>query len=391
MQAAMRLDDTMQAVTFPILFALLCAGGTPAGADEKAAVMVGMEDFIGGTGESAGAVIKNDLNASGVLRIRDGGDPAGGGWLLRGSSSAGRIDGALLDAKGTVVFNNHYAEPDLRDNAHAFADDVVTAITGGRGMAATKIAFVSRRSGAPEIYLADSDGERTRQVTSGGALKGAPALAPGGILLAYTSWQSGFADVFLKDLRFGTERAVLSAPGTNSGAAFSRDGTRLALTMSFEGDTEIYVSTLTGSRARRVTESRSVEWSPAWSPDGARLVFCSDAGGLPQLFVAPRQGGETERLDTGYRNNTSPEWSPDGAHIAFTGRQSSGPAVVLYELASGKTRVMLSRAEDPTWAPDGRHLAAVQEGSLVVVDTVTGSSRTIVSSFSRLSEPAWSR
>ena len=387
----MRVDDCMRAFSIRIFIALFCAGGLPAGANEKTSILVGMEDFIGGTGESAGQVIRNDLNASGVLRIKEGVAPSAGSWLLRGSSSAGRIDGALLDVTGTVIFNNHYDEPDLRDNAHAFADDVVTAVTGGRGMAASKIAFVSRRSGAPEIFLADSDGERVRQVTSGGGLKGAPALAPGGILLAYTSWQSGFADVFLKDLRFGTERAVLSAPGTNSGAAFSRDGTRLALSMSYEGDTEIYISTLTGSRARRVTESRSVEWSPAWSPDGGKLVFCSDAGGIPQLFVVPRNGGEPERLDTGYRHNTSPEWSPDGAQIAFTGRQSSGPAVVLYELAAGRGRVILSRAEEPTWSPDGRHLAAVQEGSLVVIDTVTGRSRTIVSGFSRLSEPAWSR
>ena len=387
----MRLNDVMRVSLFGVIYVLLWASGAPAWADENGSVLVVMEEFIGSTGESAGQVIRNDVNASGVLKTREGAAPAAGSWVLRGGSSAGRIDGALLDAKGTVIFNNHYDEPDMRDNAHAFSDDVVTAITGGRGMAATKIAFVSRRSGAPEIYLSDSDGERTRQVTTGGGLKGSPALAPGGILLAYTSWQSGFADVQLKDLRFGTERTVLSAPGTNSGAAFSHDGTRLALSMSFEGDTEIYISTLTGSRARRVTESRSVEWSPAWSPDGGRLVFCSDAGGSPQLFVVPKSGGGPERLDTGYRHNTSPEWSPDGTLIAFTGRQSSGAAVVLYDLASGKSRVILSRAEDPTWAPDGRHLAAVQDGNLVVVDTVTGNSRMIVSGYPRLSEPAWSR
>ena len=161
--------------------------------------------------------------------------------------------------------------------------------------------------------------------------------------------------------------------------------------MSYEGDAEIYVTTLTGSRSKRITESKSVEFSPAWSPDGGRLVFCSDAGGIPELFVVSRKGGKPERLDTGYRHNTSPEWSPDGTLIAFTGRQSSGPAIVVYDLTSGKSRVVLSRAEDPTWAPDGRHLAAVQEGSLVVVDTVSGNHRTILSGFSRLSEPAWSR
>ena len=371
--------------------ALLWAGGGMAWGDEPGAVVVGMEDFIGGTGETAGQLVRDDLNASGVLRMKEGTAAGGDGWVLRGSSSAGRIDGALLDGKGTVVFNNHYAEPDLRDNAHAFSDDVVTAITGGRGMAGTKLAFVSRRTGMPEIYLADSDGQRVRQVTSDGVMKGSPALAPGSILLAFTSWQSGFADVVLKDLRFGTERTVLSAPGTNSGVAFSHDGTRLALSMSYEGDTDIYVSTLTGSRVKRVTEARSVEFSPAWSPDGGRLVFCSDAGGTPQLFVVSRKGGEAERLETGYRHNTSPEWSPDGAQIAFTGRQNSGAAVMIYDMAAGKSRVVLPRAEDPTWAPDGRHLAAVQDGALVVVDTVSGGSRTIVSGFARLSEPAWSR
>ncbi len=363
----------------------------PLWSQDHAAVPVGLEEFIGGTGETAALLVREDLDRSGVLRSRPGLADAGSGWVLRGSSSAGRIDGALLDAKGSVVFNNHYAEPDLRDNAHAFADDVVTAITQGRGIAASKIAFVSRRSGSTEIYLADSDGERVRQVTADGALKGSPSLAPGSILLAYTSWQSGYADVMLKDLRFGSERPLLSAPGTNSGAAFSHDGTRIALSMSHEGDPEIYVSGLTGQRIRRVTASRSVEFSPAWAPDGNRLVFCSDANGSPQLFVVSRRGGEPERLETGYRHNTSPDWCPDGGSIAFTGRQSSGPAVILYDLASGRSRVVLSRAEDPAWAPDGRHLAAVQDATLVVVDTVTGVKRTILSGFSQLAEPAWSR
>ena len=373
--------------------ALCLTGVSLAWGDDKGVVSVGLEEFIGGTGESAVELVRTGLSNSGVIQAAPGVSGVGQGWLLRGSSSAGRIDGALLDEKGTVVFNNQYTEPDLRDNAHAFADDVVTAITQARGIAATKISFVSRRGGRPEIYLADSDGQRIRQVTSDGALKGAPALGPGGLLLAYTSYQSGFADVFIKDLRFGTEQALLNGPGTNSGAAFSHDGLRMALTMSYEGDTEIYVCGMSGSRARarRVTDSRSVEFSPSWSPDGTRLVFCSDAGGVPQLFVVPSKGGDPERLDTGYRNNTSPDWSPDGVHIAFTGRQSSGAAVVLYDLTSGKSRVVLSRAHDPSWAPNGRHLAAVQDGELVVLDTVTGKSRTIVRGFAGLDEPSWSR
>lgn len=367
---------------------VLVAGGLRA--EETARVPVGLEEFIGGTGESAAQLLRDDLGNSGLLAVVDN-PAAGGGWLVRASSSAGRIDGALLDRKGTVLFNNHYDESDLRDNAHAFSDDIVTAITGARGIASTKIAFVSDRTGAPEIYLADCDGGRVQQITNTGTLKGAPALGPGSILLAYTSYASGYADVMLKDLRTGDERAVLAAPGTNSGAAFSADGTRLALSMSFEGDTDIYISTLSGSRCQRVTNSKSVEFSPSWSPDGSRLVFCSDATGSPQLFVAPRAGGEPERLETGYRYTLAPDWSPDGVHIAFTGREKGGPGVMIYDLASGKSRVALSNAQDAAWAPDGRHLVAVQNSSLVIVDVVSGQRRTLISGVPRLREPAWSR
>lgn len=370
--------------------ALWIAMGAGLLAQDSARVPVGLEEFIGGTGESAAQLLRDDLTNSGLISAVDHPEP-GAGWLVRASSSAGRIDGALLDKKGTVVFNNHYDSSDLRDNVHSFADDIVTAITGWRGIASSKIAFVSYRTGAPEIYLADCDGGRIQQVTSTGGLKGSPSLGPGSILMTYTSYASGFADVILKDLRTGEERAVLAAPGTNSGATFSADGTRLALTMSFEGDTDVYIATLSGSRCQRVTNSRSVEFSPSWAPDGSRLVFCSDATGSPQLFVAPRSGGDPERLETGYRYAVSPDWSPDGAHIAFTGREKSKSSVVIYDLASGKSRVLLANAQDPAWAPDGRHLVAVQNDALIVVDVVTNQRRTLVSGVPRLREPAWSR
>ena len=137
---------------------------------------------------------------------------------------------------------------------------MVTAITQGRGLAASKLAFVGRRGGKWQIYVADSDGQRIQQVTSDGALKGAPSLGPGGILLAYTSWQSGYGDVVLKDLRDGGERVVLSAPGTNSGAAFSLDGTRLALAMSYQGNAEIYVAGTAWCFARMREGLRSCTW-----------------------------------------------------------------------------------------------------------------------------------
>jgi TolB protein len=369
-----------------VIAALALLPASAFAAESKTPVTV--EEFLGGTGGAASKLVRQALDRSGRL------EPASGGatnWLVRASSSAGRIDGALVSAEGKVIFNNHYDWPELRDNAHAFADDLVEAVTGATGIAMSRIAFVSDRSGHKEIYVCDSDGQRVQQITRDRSVNVSPSLGPGGLLLVNTSYAGGFPDIYVTNLRDGDRQRLISAPGTNSGAAFSHDGTRLALTMTHSGDPEIHVTPVTGGRSRRVTESRSVEFSPAWSPDGERLVFCSDATGSPQLYVCPRQGGAPERLATGIASCTDPDWNADGRLIAFTARQGGGRSVAVYELESGRTRIVLTGAADPAWAPDGRHLAAVQAGELVVLNVATGKKEKIVTGMGRVSEPAWSK
>jgi TolB protein len=344
------------------------------------------EDFPGGTGGSAAKLVRQSLERTGRFDIA-----ASAGWHVRASSSAGRIDGALVAASGKVIFNNHYDWPDLRDNAAAFSDDIVEAVTGGTGIAMSKIAFVSDRTGHKEISTCDSDGGRVQQITRGGTVNACPSLGPGGLIMLHTSYASGFPDVYVTNLRDGDSQRLISAPGTNSGATFSADGTRIALTMTYEGDPEIYTTTISGGGSKRITESRSVEFSPAWAPDGERIVFCSDATGSPELYIVPRKGGAPERLATGVAKCTDPDWNADGHFIAFTAWNGNNRSVAVYELETGRTRIVLPGASDPTWAPDGRHFAAVQGGDLVVFDVSTGKKEKIVTGLGRISEPAWSR
>jgi len=362
----------------------LLAGPVAAQAPAKTALL--FEDFAGGTGRSAAKILRKSLERTGQLQVADSAS-----WHVRASSSAGRIDGALITAGGKVIFNNHYEWPDLRDNAAAFADDIVEAVTGGTGIAMSKIAFVSDRTGRKEIFLCDSDGGRLQQITRDGAVNVSPSLGPGGLLMVHTSYASGFPDLYLTNLNDGDRQKLISAPGTNSGAAFSADGTRIALTMSHEGDPEIYIAPVSGGRSRRITESSSVEFSPAWAPDGERIVFCSDATGAPQLYVVPRKGGAPERLATGVARCTDPDWNADGRLIAFTAWNGNHRSVAVYELESGRTHTVLTGAADPSWAPDGRHLVAVQGGDLTVVNVSNGKKEKIVTGAGRVSEPSWSK
>ncbi|HEX2747384.1 MAG TPA: hypothetical protein VHM91_05230 [Verrucomicrobiales bacterium] len=368
--------------------ALLAAGAArPACAEQNAKPQLAIEEFIGGTGASASEIVRKCLERSGRFVVT----PNVGQWLVRASSSAGRIDGALVATNGSVLFNNHYDSPDLLDNAKAYADDIIDALTGERGIAFSRIAFVSDQSGAKEIYVCDSDGQRVQQITRDRSVNVSPSLGPGGAALVYTSYLSGFPDVYVTDLRDGKRKRIISTPGTNSGAAFSHDGSRIALTMTHDGDPEIYVTSPDGGRSKRLTESKSVEFSPAWAPDGERIVFCSDATGSPQLYICPRRGGNPERLATGAAKCTDPDWNADGHLIAFTAWKGGDKSVAVYEMETGRTRTLLANASHPSWAPDGRHLVAVQSNALVVLNVVTGSKERILSGMGKISEPAWSR
>ena len=63
------------------------------------------------------------------------------------------------------MFSRSYNGASLRRQAHAFADDIVLAITGKKGIGQTKIAFKSQPSGngAGEIYVADFDGHNAQR------------------------------------------------------------------------------------------------------------------------------------------------------------------------------------------------------------------------------------
>jgi TolB protein len=355
---------------------------------EEATMPLVLEEFIGGTGRSAAGLVTSALERNGRVNLKPA--PGAKAWTLRAGSSAGRIDGALVSPQGEVMFNRHYDLSDMTNNANAFADDIVEALTGDPGIAFSRIAFVSDRTGNKEIYICDSDGGRIEQITRDRTPHASPSLGPGALLMACTSYTGGFPDVWTINLDDGERKRIVNAPGTNSGAAFSRDGSRIALSMTHHGDPEIYITTVNGGRSRRVTESQSIEFSPAWAPDGERIVFCSDATGAPQLYIVPRRGGDPQRLETGFQRCTDPDWSPDGKFIAFTAHRGAERSVALYDMVTGRTSIVLRGATDPSWAPDSRHLAAVKGGDLHI-HHIKGRTTRLVSGMGRISEPSWSK
>ena len=341
---------------------------------------------VTGLAGSDAETLKRDLTNSGYFTIT-GADQAQ--YTAKGGGGGAELQGSLSDREGKTALNKTYSSAG-RDRIHRFADDIVEAATGARGMASTKIAFVGTRTGKKEIYLCDADGSNLMQLTHDGTISVSPSISPDGHSLIYTGYQSGYADVYRIQLASGARSRIIKFPGTNSGARFSPDGGRIAVTLSKDGNPEIYVTSSSGGSARRLTRSAGVDSSPTWSPNGSEIIYSSDEGGSPQLYRMSSSGGSTARLATGFGYNTEPNWSPDGKKIAFNTRAGGAFTVAILDLAGGGVRTV-GEGQDPVWGADSRHLIFASGGSLVMLDAQTGTRTTVVSGAGKVSEPTWSR
>ncbi len=374
---------------------LLCLAAAGLGAADAPTITVRKSDRVAlglkpldGPGAAAvQSVLQRDLDLAGWFQLVP---ESRASYLVGGTAGGGSLQGRVTDPSGGVVLSKTYTG-DPRTVAHQFADDIVEILTGNKGIASTKIAFVATASGAKEIYLADYDGANARRLTSDRNISVAPALGPGARHLAYTSYLSGYADIYVIDLASGARNRVIKAPGTNSGAAISPDGGRMAMTLSKDGNPEIYIAPLGGGSARRLTRTRGVESSPTWGPGGAELIYSSDEGGSPQLYRIGAGGGTGRLLSTGFGYCTDPSWAHDGKKVAFSTRVGGGFGVAVMELGAGPARLVTpGGGRNPVWGRSSRHLIYSDGSSLILLDVPSGRATTIVSGLGKVSEPTWS-
>jgi TolB protein len=136
----------------------------------------------------------------------------------------------------------------------------------------TTIAFLSDRTGIPQVWLMHADGTEQRQLTFDSTWKDqVPDWRPDGSQLAYvadTAPDSG-GDIWVIDSD-GSDPRPLTAGSTLVGTAWSPDGTQLATTDTATGTVEVLNADGTGLRAVHSFGLRQLV--PAWQPRGTGLV-----------------------------------------------------------------------------------------------------------------------
>lgn len=345
-------------------------------------VGVGIEGFTStdaaaSINEVRGTLVE-DLNVSGIFRVTVMPDSlatgagglfqrwkaAGAGCYMVGESSplGNSVAVKLYDLNsGLTRLDAEYLIEKSRPwyTAHVIVDDMIQLYTGLRGSFASQIAYINRTRGGNEIFIADADGRRARQLTFSKTLNLSPIWSPGTDRIAYTTLAGSNWTLAMINLNTGQSQRITTWSGQNQSPAWCPvNPDMLAFSSNRDGNNEIYISRANGTGVRRLTNSPGIDVSPSWSPDGSRIAFASDRTGLPAVYIMGGDGSDQHRLTTlpgTYED--SPSWSPRGDRIAFVIRTGNIGADIATASPDGEDVVMLTMGEganeDPEWSPDG--------------------------------------
>ena len=310
------------------------------------------------------------------------------------------VSGRLFDATsstkmtGKEYFGN---EDTFRRMIHSFADEIVSRYTGEKGIAKTRLAFVSDKTKHKELYVMDYDGHNPRKITADRSICLSPAWSPDGKALAYVSYRDRNPDLYALDMETGKRWKLSGNEGLNISPAWSPNGKRIALALSKDGSAEIYTIGRNGNDAERLTYGVSDNVAPSWAPNGRELVFTSGRAGTPQLYIMGVDGTDVRRITFEGNYNASPNWSPRGDRIVFVTQVRGLFRIATINPDGSDFRILTSGPgsdENPSWSPSGRQIvfSSNREGkSNIYLMNADGSDlERITPNDANYTSPAWS-
>jgi TolB protein len=243
--------------------------------------------------------------------------------------------------------------------AHTLANDLVQVFTGRPGPFLSRMAFISDRSGNPELWVMDWNGSNPKQLTKHGSIALAPAWSPDGKQLVFTSYLRGAPALFMLTPQEGYLKLLWDRGGVNSSASFSPDGSKITFASSSGGNVDIYTMPIEDGEAQRLTTSRGIDTQPAWAPNGRQIAFTSTRSGSPQIYLMDVDGTNVRRLSFSGEFHDEPSWSYDGTRIVCTTRVAGQFQLTTINTVTGEESILAGPGnnESPVFSPDGSMLA----------------------------------
>jgi len=274
-----------------------------------------------------------------------------------------------------------------------------------------RLAFVSSRDDVDHnwnVFTMDLTGRNQINLTADGGVEDTePAWSPDGTRLA---WRRDW-NIWVMNAD-GSGKTQLTTGLTARTPQWSPDGQWINFIAFPPGEThyvDVYIVSAGGGSPLNLTDSPRNDLQASWSPDSRYLAFETDRHSVftgtqvitPnwEIYTVDISATLQTRLTDDPDQDHAAAWSPDGAHIAWAsdrGAEQYDFRLWLMTSAGGDQHLVagVSRLLFPIrWSPDGRRVAVqsglLQNGDIVVIDTVTGAIQPVTHTPLEEAWPVW--
>jgi Tol biopolymer transport system component len=228
-----------------------------------------------------------------------------------------------------------------------------------------RVIYVSNVSGATEVWIMNSDGSGTRQLTNDGISKYTPTATPDGRYIVFISEKGGR---HLWRMNIDGSQLIQITNGQDDGnPRASPDGNWVIYDSYVNGKHVMLRVPIAGGDPQQLTDF--VAWEPDPSRDGKYIAFFyvddQDEKKLRLGVIAADGGPIVKSYDVpqSVAVDNSPMWTPDGKGITYIDwtAELSNLYVILFE--GGATKQLTNYKKEHLfrreWSRDGKQLAFV--------------------------------
>lgn len=334
-------------------------------------------------------------------------------WRLYDTATAQMIKGACTAPR-----------TNLRAFAHAIADDVWPALTGGNGFFSSKIVYSKqhmRRGRDCRRYLymrdaTDEEGETEQLLVDTPTISMAPRWnrEPQNPMVLYSEYTKTNVRLIAVDMH--KRRSVVSNfDGVNMQVTYAPDGKQVVYCLSrapqagmkphrtsqlyyyAAGKPATNVQEAVKPVFKRLTLNDGNNFAPCWGP-GNSIFYASDVGrlGMPNIYWMDLQTGVAQPITT-KSFAVSPNYSAATGRLAYTKIIGGVAQVCTYDLQAKVERQITfdaSNKDDVTWSPCGTMLSYTVEAQgsnrIALFNTATNEQRFLTAQGQDCCYPCWS-
>ena len=388
------------------------------------ALPIAVVPFNGGSAKPAGAnsltdIIRADLKQSGRFRVVPGEAAATNRQYWQGKGADTIVSGNVVHKSGNqyqvdVSLNEVYEKHNqallhkqftvpqsaLRPLAHHISDLVYEKLTGDRGIASTRIAYVVVKQQTKKrkqyiLEVSDVDGFHPQALLTSKEPIMSPSWSPDGKELAYVSFENHRAGIYVQTVATGKRKMLSSFRGVNGAPAWAPDGKTLAVVLTRDGHPNIYRINRTGQVISALTKGWSISTEPDWNNSGSSLLYTSNRGGSPQIYRLDLASQQATRLTFIGNYNTSASFISDSQFVLLH-RHNGRYDVALQDIQSGELTQLTHSggAQSPSVAPNGKIVLftnATKQGTVLEMVSTDGHvTLRLPARQGEVREPAWS-